>query len=217
MFALFKISISDILNPYIIQKFKEQATLLTQAVKHDFALLERCHTATKTYFLEVPFREALLEFRFLLCRRSAQGTVAAFLGDRILGSIRLNPSDSIRALVFPLFQNFLACSSYPGERSRCPTHFWLVLTSVWEPWYIILNQFKDFFYITLNYISRYCGKYLDDAAANIVQDLKNLEDFVPQLRYLLTNPESLPPPSLNMNNPATLRNFQKLYTLSLSQ
>ena len=47
MFALFKISISDILNPYIIQKFKEQATLLTQAVKHDFALLERCHTATK--------------------------------------------------------------------------------------------------------------------------------------------------------------------------
>ena len=141
MFALFKISISDILNPYIIQKFKEQATLLTQAVKHDFALLERWHTATKTYFLEVLFREALLEFRFLLCRRSAQGTVAAFLGDRILGSIRLNPSDSIRALVFPLFQNFLACSSYQGERSRCPTHFWLVLTSVWEPWYIILNQF----------------------------------------------------------------------------
>ena len=123
MFALFKISISDILNPYIIQKFKEQATLLTQAVKHDFALFERCHTATKTYFLEVLFREAPLEFRFLLCRRSAQGTVAAFLGDRILGSIRLNPSDSIRALVFPLFQNFLACSSYPGERSRCPKHF----------------------------------------------------------------------------------------------
>ena len=148
MFALFKISIPDILNPWIIQKFKEQATLLTQAVKHDFALLERCHIATKTYFLEVLFREALLEFRFLLCRRSAQGTVAAFLGDLILGSIHLNPSDSIRALVFPLFQNFLACSSYPGERSRCPTHFWLVLTSVWEPWYIILNKFKEFYLLS---------------------------------------------------------------------
>ena len=27
---------------------------------------------------------------------------------------------------------------------------------------------KEFFYITLNYISTYCKKYLDDAAANIL-------------------------------------------------
>ena len=50
-----------------------------------------------------------------------------------------------------------------------------------------MNQFKEFFYITLNYISTYSKKYLDDAAANIVQDLKNLEDFVPQFRYLVVS------------------------------